>query len=155
MHKFSPLWLVYDKVNEKHENVVRISGHFWAMHSLLQKKRGCMLPVSLAMVSYSGKILIKAVGFTEAADALIEWLSGPECAAHHARVDLVKPLETIAVRPCFGRRALIESQIVPVIVCMGKEGWKQPAGLGSQKSSLAQRGVTRVGKSQLLHARIG
>jgi len=56
-------------VKENQENVVRLLGHFWTVHSLLQKKRGCMPLAALAMVSYSGKILIKIAIFTEATNA--------------------------------------------------------------------------------------
>jgi hypothetical protein len=72
MPKFSPLWHVYDKVAESQENVVRLLGHFWTMRSLLQQKRGCTSPKTLAKVSYSGKILIKVAGFTEAEDGSLK-----------------------------------------------------------------------------------
>jgi hypothetical protein len=65
------LWHVYDKVTENQENVVRLLGLFWTVRSLLQQKRGCVPPEALAMVSYSGKILFKGVGFTAAKRAAL------------------------------------------------------------------------------------
>ncbi|CDX40759.1 hypothetical protein MPLA_340050 [Mesorhizobium sp. ORS 3359] len=65
------MWRVYDKLIENHENVVRLSGLFWTVRSLLQTKRGCMTPKALATVSYSDKILFKVVGFTETKGAAL------------------------------------------------------------------------------------
>ncbi|CDX16383.1 hypothetical protein MPL3356_220035 [Mesorhizobium plurifarium] len=81
------MWHVYDKVRANQENVVHLLGHFWTVHSLLQKKRGCMPLGALATVSYSAKILIKMVGFTKAAGGALN-----SCRSQSVRRSMVESI---------------------------------------------------------------